>query len=108
MVYLEKALALYEHSHQMLTKEAIRAVFPAVHSMALASNLGQTHLALGHRREAEACMQYLLSTMMCVVYYSGMTKVDEEVDGALGDSVMDGFFGMVKPLISRDDPAPAA
>ena len=98
-VYLHKALSLYEHSHHILTKQTINVGVPVIHSMALVSNLSQIHHALGDHDKAEMCMQYLLSTMMYVI---DCGKVD-----TLGNS-MDGFFNMILPLISRDDPAPAA
>ena len=98
-VYLHKALSLYEHSHQILMKQTINVGVPVIHSMALVSNLSQIHHALGDHSKAEMCMQYLLSTMMYVI---DCGKVD-----SLGNS-MDGFFNMILPLISGDDPAPAA
>ena len=98
-VYLHKALQLYEHSHQILMKQVIHVGVPVIHSMALVSNLGQIHRALGDHHKAEMCMQYLLSTLMYVI---DCGKVD-----TLGNS-MDGFFNMIRPLISQHDPAPAA
>ena len=98
-IYLHKALSLYEHSHQILMKQTINIGVPVIHSMALVSNLSQIHHSLGDHNKAEMCMQYLLSTMMYVI---DCGKVD-----SLGNS-MDGFFNMILPLISRDDPAPAA
>jgi hypothetical protein len=98
-VYLQKALSLYEHSHQILMKQTINVGVPVIHSMALVSNLGQIHHSLGDHHKAEMCMQYLLSTMMYVI---DCGKVD-----TLGNS-MDGFFNMILPLIAQDDPAAAA
>lgn len=98
-VYLYKALSLYEHSHQILMKQTINVGVPVIHSMALVSNLGQIHHALGDHQKAEMCMQYLLSTMMYVI---DCGKVD-----SLGNS-MDGFFDIIMPLVSTDEPAPAA
>ncbi len=98
-IYLYKALSLYEHSHQILTKQTINIGVPVIHSMALVSNLSQIHLSLGDHTKAELCMQYLLSTMMYVI---DCGKVD-----SLGNSI-DEFFSMILPLISGDDPAPAA
>ncbi len=98
-IYLRKALSLYEHSHEVLTGQTINVGVPVIHSMAVVSNLSQIHHALGDHNKAEMCMQYLLSTMMYVI---DCGKVD-----TLGNS-MDGFFNMILPLISRDDPAPAA
>ena len=80
-------------------KQTINVGVPVIHSMALVSNLGQIHHALGDHHKAEMCMQYLLSTMMYVI---DCGKVD-----TLGNS-MDGFFNMILPLISKDYPAPAA
>ena len=98
-IYLQKALSLYEHSHQILMKQTVNIGVPVIHTMALVSNLSQIHHSLGDHNKAEMCMQYLLSTMMYVI---DCGKVD-----TLGNSV-DGFFNMIMPLISRDDPAPAA
>mmetsp|Transcript_630 Transcript_630/g.1396 ORF Transcript_630/g.1396 Transcript_630/m.1396 type:complete len:276 (+) Transcript_630:141-968(+) len=97
--YLHKALSLYEHSHQILTKQTINVGVPVIHSMALVSNLGQIHHTLGDHYKAEMCLQYLLSTIMYVI---DCGKVN-----TLGNSI-DGFFNMILPLISQDDPAPAA
>ena len=88
-----------QHSHQILMKQVIHVGVPVIHSMALVSNLGQIHHALGDHHKAEMCMQYLLSTLMYVI---DCGKVD-----TLGNS-MDGFFNMIRPLISQHDPAPAA
>lgn len=99
-VYLQKALSLYEHSHQILMKQQrINVGAPVIHSMALVSNLSQIHHALGDHAKAEMCKQYLLSTMMYVI---DCGKVE-----SLGNS-LDGFFNIVQPLISGDVPAPAA
>ncbi|OEU15967.1 hypothetical protein FRACYDRAFT_240664 [Fragilariopsis cylindrus CCMP1102] len=98
-IYLQKALSLYEHSHQILMKQTINVGVPVIHSMALVSNLGQIHHSLGDHHKAGMCMQYLLSTMMYVI---DCGKVN-----TLGKS-MDGFFNMILPLIAKDDPAAAA
>jgi len=99
-IYLQKALSLYEHSHQILMKQQrINVGAPVIHSMALVSNLSQIHHTLGDHAKAEMCKQYLLSTMMYVI---DCGKVD-----SLGNS-LDGFFNIVQPLISGDVPAPAA
>jgi len=99
-IYLQKALSLYEHSHQILMKQQrINVGAPVIHSMALVSNLSQIHHTLGDHAKAEMCKQYLLSTMMYVI---DCGKVD-----SLGNS-LDGFFNIIQPLISGDVPAPAA
>ena len=98
-VYLQKALSLYEHSHQILMKQTINVGVPVIHSMALVSNLGQIHNSLGDQRKVETCMQYLLSTIMYAV--------DCGLVDSLGTSI-DGFFEMIMPLVSKNDAAAAA
>mmetsp|Transcript_15021 Transcript_15021/g.34822 ORF Transcript_15021/g.34822 Transcript_15021/m.34822 type:complete len:297 (-) Transcript_15021:101-991(-) len=99
-VYLQKALSLYEHSHQILMKQQrINVGTPVIHSLALVSNLSQIHHALGDHTKAEMCKQYLLSTMMYVI---DCGKVD-----SLGNS-LEGFFSIIQSLIAGDVPAAAA
>merc|ERR1711907_575938 len=112
-VYCRKALSLYEHSHRIFLKQTstFRGDVPAVHSLALAGNLGQIHHALGDHGKAEQCMQYLLSTLMYVIDCGKDAPAVAEQQHALitrDSAIMDGFFSMIKPLISRDEPAAAA
>eukprot|EP00536_Pseudo-nitzschia_multiseries_P014858 jgi/Psemu1/291689/fgenesh1_pg.777_\ len=99
MVYLRKALSLYEHSHQILRNRRINVTVPAIHSMALVSNIGQIHHALGDKDKAKMCLQYLLSAMMYVI--------DSGMFATLGKS-MDGFVDLIMPLFVTDNPARAA
>lgn len=97
--YLEKALALYEHSQQLQMGTGITIGASVVHSMAVVSSLGHIYRQLGHSEKAESCSQYLLSTLMYVVY-CGEVNI-------LGNSV-EGFFDMILPLVSKETTAPAA
>lgn len=101
--YLHKALSLYEYSHQISTRESIEADVPVIHTMALIGNLGQIYYELGDHKRAELCMKSLLSSMMYVVDCGNRDNFE-----VLAGPVCDGFFRMLQPLISRNDPAPAA
>ena len=90
---LHVALCLYE--------QTINSSGPVVRSMALMSNLGQIHRALGDHVNADVCMQCLLSTRI----YANI--VYENVDTLLGNS-KDDFLDMIWHLISKDESAAAA
>jgi hypothetical protein len=93
---LHKSLALYEHAHHMLMKQDIDA--PFLHTMALASNLGHTNHMLGDEERENLCFEYLLSTILYLVYYGEAEQINE----------LDGFLTNIMPLISKDSSAPAA
>ena len=65
--YLYKALSLYEYSHQISMKQAIPVRVPALHCMALVSNLGQIHHLLGKSSKAQQCNEYVLSVLMYTI-----------------------------------------
>ena len=96
---MQKALALYEHCQLLHAGTEITIGANVVHSMAVVSSLGHIYRELGHSQKADGCTQYLLSTMMYIVYCG-------EVD-ILGNSI-EGFFDMIVPLIYKEITAPAA
>jgi len=97
--YLRKALSLYELSRLIQMEAAITIGVEVVHSMALMSSLGHIYHELGCPQKVKMCIQFLLSTMMYIIYCG---KLD-----ILGNSV-DGFLDMILPLITKVTTAPAA
>ena len=93
---LHNALTLYESAYHVLRNQKLQ--LPLFHSMAIASNLGHIHHALGNKTNAHICYQHLLSTIIFVV------------DSGEGEKVkhLDGFFRNVMPLIAKVSSAPAA
>jgi tetratricopeptide (TPR) repeat protein len=95
---LSKALRLYEHAHLLLTKESDLDV-PILNVMAIMSNLGHVHSALGEIEKAGLCYHNVLSTILRMIdcgYYETTAHV------------FDGFFREVLPLITRISTASAA
>lgn len=115
--YLHKALVLYEYSHQIFKNQSINAPSPAIHCMALVSNLGQIHTALGDHTKADKCTEYLLSILMYTIYgtkrdesgSTGTTTPSTASEKGQHTMLMDGFFGIVEHLIfTKGCTAPAA
>jgi hypothetical protein len=104
--YLYKALNLYEYSHQIFKNQAILVRVPAIHCMALVSNLGQIHHLLGDAAKAQQCNEYLLSVLM---YTIDGRKAKNFENRQKGEHLVEGFLAIVQHLIiSNDCTAPAA
>lgn len=104
--YLSKALSLYEYSHQIFKNQAINFQVPALHCMALVSNIGQIHHLRGESPKAHQCNEYLLSVLMYTID-GGSAKAWQSIQWA--DHVVDEFLTIVQHLIiSKDCTAPAA
>jgi len=104
--YLYKSLSLYEYSHQIFKNQAIPVRVPALHCMALVSNLGQIHTLLGDAAKAQQCNEYLLSVLM---YTIDGGKASNFENKRKGEHLVEGFLAIVQHLIISDDcTAPAA
>lgn len=106
LAYLNKALSLYEYSHDIFKNHDLPLRVPAILCMALVSNLGQIHHLMGNLFKAKQCNEYLLSVLMCTI-----DRRKDEYLASLqsGDRLMDGFLTIVQHLIiSEDCTAPAA
>lgn len=100
---LQKSMNLYGFCQQMINNHSVRVRDPAVHCMALVSNLGQIHHLLGDSKKERACNEYLLSVLM----YTIDGRKDE--NPIYNHLVFDGFLSIVEHLvIAKDCTAPAA
>jgi hypothetical protein len=94
---LVKARRLYEYSNSALVNQNVGV--PPIHMVALTNNLGHCNWRLGNNELADACLNHLLTTLMCLV-----ERGDSNV---LGKS-LEGFITMASTVISKSNPAPAA
>mmetsp|Transcript_3800 Transcript_3800/g.9177 ORF Transcript_3800/g.9177 Transcript_3800/m.9177 type:complete len:362 (+) Transcript_3800:153-1238(+) len=109
-IYLHKALSLYEYSHQLIRKQHLTLV-PAVHSMALANNVGHIHQALGHPDKTELCMQHILSIVVYLIdrgeFVVGNPERTEPIEPNNASSI-ERFFHTALRLMAKDSPAASA
>mmetsp|Transcript_3651 Transcript_3651/g.10322 ORF Transcript_3651/g.10322 Transcript_3651/m.10322 type:complete len:346 (+) Transcript_3651:909-1946(+) len=109
-IYLHKTLSLYEYSHQLIRKQHLTLV-PAVHSMALANNVGHIHQALGHPDKTELCMQHILSIVVCLIdrgeFVVGNPERTEPIEPNNASSI-ERFFHTALRLMAKDSPAASA
>jgi len=94
--YLFKALSLYEYSHQIFRNNEIHVKVPALHYMALVSNLGQIHHLMGDFSKHQQCNEYLLSVLMYAID-GGKVETDSQ------QQVVEGFISIVQHLIISED-----
>jgi hypothetical protein len=95
---LSKALRLYEQAHFLLINEPDLDV-PILNVMAIMSNLGHAHSAIGGIEKARLCYDNLLSTVLYLID-SGRYETTFPL--------FDGFFLEVLPLITKISAAAAA
>jgi hypothetical protein len=115
--YLHKALSLYEYSHQIFKNQAIPVRVPALHCMALVSNLGQIHNLLGKSTKAQQCNEYLLSVLMYTIdrrketnnnNNDAMPLPQRQQQQQRDDTLLDGFLTIVQHLVISEDCTAAA
>lgn len=97
VAYLEKAMALYEHSHVILSNH--HQHISLLHTMAITSNLGHIHQSVGDQERASRCFKHLLSIILYTVDCGGAQGIE---------LFLDGFFQNVMALICSVNSAAAA
>lgn len=105
--YLFKALSLFEYSHQIFKQQSVPVRMPALHCMALVSNLGQIHHLFGDQARTNQCHEYMLSVLM---YAIDAERVRNQRLPERDQLAVDGFLEIVQHLVisKEDSVAPAA
>jgi len=105
--YLCKAMSLFEYSHQIFKHQSVPVRMPALHCMALVSNLGQIHHLFGDMARSNQCHEYMLSVLM---YAIDAERVRNQRLPERDQQAVDGFLAIVQHLVisEEDCMAPAA
>ena len=104
----QKALALYKSSHALLVRASDGWDVSILHSLAILSNLGHLYHTMGSQDKSELCYQNLLSTICCIVDSRAGTAPGSPDKDVITESLLDGFFRNVMPLLQKGGVAAAA